>query len=388
MTPRFPHLPSHLPQPPRLSLAGRAAFALFVLALAAGISAPGTAHALSCGLYEKSVCKGEEHQYAVGFAPRAGHGGFGGGACKAMRTPVIFIHGNADSAASWDAPPGKVAGHETPPRSVYAEMKAHGYRDCELFGVNYLTAEERKVDKVAGNYHHPAKYRILRDFIKAVQAHTGHARVDIVAHSLGVTQTLAALHYYKMAGSVRKFINIAGGLRGLHSCQLTGFANPQAPTCGSQHLADANVFGFYPEGFAGMMWVQNRWTGSGTSRSLRQAPRHAPATLFYTISAGNKDEVACSTSGFRSACGQTSKFDDAVNVRAQIDIGAGADAAQVDLDWSDKSPFNRMGGDGSNGVGHFRARDNAGSIIVRMLQTDCAGLACAQDYRYGPKALY
>ena len=58
------------------------------------------------------------------------------------------------------------------------------------------------------------------------------------------------------------------------------------------------------------------------------------------------------------------------------------------MDWTDKSPFNRMGGDASNGVGHFRAKNNAGSIIYRMLQTDCTDLACAQDYRYGPKSLH
>lgn len=93
-------------------------------------------------------------------------------------------------------------------------------------------------------------------------------------------------------------------------------------------------------------------------------------------------------SGNRARCRQTSRFESAPNVRAQIDIGAGTNAGQLDLDWSDKSPFNRMGGDARNGIGHFRAKDNAGSIISRMLQTNCRDLACAQDYSYGPKSLY
>lgn len=368
--------------------ASRCRFLFLALAVAAGALVSPIAQALSCGVHDKSVCKGEDRQFAGGFAPGAGFGGFGGGTCQAQRVPVIFIHGNADGAVSWDAPPGKVAGYPAAPRSVYAEMKARGYRDCELFGVTYLSPEERKLENVGKNFHQPAKYRIIRDFILAVQAYTGKPQVDIVAHSLGVTQTLATLHYYGMHGSVRKFINIAGGLRGLASCQLTGFANPQAPTCGSQHLADGNTFGFYPEGFAGAFWVRNPWTGSGTRKSLRQAPRHAPGTIFYTIGAGTQDEVACSASGFRAGCHLTSKFDAAPNVRAQINIGAGADAAQLDLDWADKSPFNRMGGDASNGIGHFRAKDNAGSLIYRMLQTDCRGMACAKDYHFGPKALY
>lgn len=349
---------------------------------------PTDAKALSCGTYEKGVCHGDANQYGGGFDPKVGYGGFGGGECTATRTPVIFVHGNGDSAASWDAPPGTVAGFDTPPRSVYAEFKAKGYNDCELFGVTYLSDEERKLSKVGKNYHHPGKYKILRDFMRAVQSYTGHTRVDIVAHSLGVTQSLAMLHYYQTGASVRRFVNIAGGLRGLYSCTLTGFASMSAPTCNAQGVFSRDTFGFYPEGFAGALWVRNQWTGSGTERSLRAAPRYRSATVFYTIAAGYRDQVACSASAYRAACNQTSKFDDAPNVRAQLDIGAGANAAQIDLDWSDYSPFNLMGGDSSQGVGHFRARDNAGSILVRMLQTDCAGLACAEDYLYGPKLLY
>lgn len=349
---------------------------------------PGDAHAVTCGTHAKGICGGEANQYAGGFNPKTGFGGFGGGNCTATRTPVVFIHGNGDNATSWDAPPGNVAGFTTPPRSVYAELKEQGYNDCELFGVTYLTEDERKLGNVGKNFHKPAKYRIIRDFIKAVQAYTGKPKVDIVSHSLGVTQSLAAIHYYKLDNSVRKFVNIAGGLRGLYSCYLTGFASTAAPTCASQNLLDHNVFGFFPEGFAGVIWVPNAWTGSGSRHSLRQAPQYHPKITFYSISAGYKDEVACSSSAFWTNCNQTSKFDAAPNLKAQIDVGAGQDASQVDLDWSDYSPFNLMGGDSSNGVGHFRAKDNTGIIIQRMLQTDCTGLDCAKDYGYGPRVLY
>jgi pimeloyl-ACP methyl ester carboxylesterase len=350
--------------------------------------APNSAHAVTCGTYSKGFCSGEANQYAGGFNPGTGFGGFGGGKCKATKTPVIFIHGNGDNATSWDAPPGDVAGFETPPRSVYAEMKARGYNDCELFGVTYLSDDERKLLNVGKNYHQPSKYRIIRDFIKAVKIYTGKSKVDIVSHSLGVTQSLAAINYYKLDTSVRKFVNIAGGLRGLESCYLTGFANPLAPTCDSENLVDNNIFGFFPEGFVGLIWVPNDWTGSGTSRSLRMAPKYRTKTQFYTITAAYKDEVICSTSAFWSNCNQSSKFDAAKNVKAQLNVGAGNDSSQVDLNWSDYSPFNLMGGDSSHGVGHFRSKDNTGSIIQRMLLTDCTGLNCAEDYSYGPKALY
>jgi hypothetical protein len=69
-------------------------------------------------------------------------------------------------------------------RSVYDEFKARGYNDCELFGVTYLSPDERKSPQ--SNYHRPETYRIILAFINAVKANTGQSQVDIVAHSLGV----------------------------------------------------------------------------------------------------------------------------------------------------------------------------------------------------------
>jgi pimeloyl-ACP methyl ester carboxylesterase len=352
------------------------------------LSMPLKAHAVSCGTYEHGTCSGAPIQYAGGFNPHTGFGGFGGGNCTATKTPVIFIHGNGDNASSWDAPPGKVTDFAVPPRSIYAEMKARGYNDCELFGVTYLSDEEHKLKNVSGNYHRPEKYVIIRDFINAVKAYTGKPQVDIVAHSFGVTQTLAAIHVYHLDGSIRRFINIGGALKGLYSCYQTGFNSLTIPTCNSQNLMDGDIFGFFPEGFVGLLWVKNNWTGTGTSRSLRQAPKYHPTILFYTISASGKDELICSSTASLSDCGQLSKFDTAQNVKAQVNVGTGKDAAHIDLDWSNKSVFNLMGGDASNGVGHFRSKDNTGSIIQRMLLTDCAQLDCATEYSYGPKVLY
>jgi pimeloyl-ACP methyl ester carboxylesterase len=356
--------------------------------LTGALAFPSHAHAVACGTYSKGVCSGTAEQYAGGFNPHTGFGGFGGGSCTATRTPVIFIHGNGDNATSWDAPPAAVSGFAAPPRSVYAEMKARGYNDCELFGITYLSDSERKLKNVGKNYHKPEKYRIIRDFINAVKAYTGKSQVDIVAHSLGVSQTLATIHVYHLDNSIRRFVNIGGGLRGLYSCYLTGFSSLAAPTCNAQNLVDENVFGFFPEGFVGLLWVPNNWTGTGTSKSLRQAPKYHPKTLFYTISASGKDELICSSSTSAPDCDLTSRFDQAKNVKAQINVGAGTDAAHVDFDWSDNSPFNLMGGDASHGIGHFRSKDNTGSIIQRMLLTDCEKLDCAADYSYGPKKLY
>jgi len=349
--------------------------------------APGDAHALTCGANNGYVCNGTQTQYAGSFSPGVGYGGFGGGSCTATKTPVIFIHGNGDNAISLDMPPGNVSGYGTPARSVYAELKAQGYNDCELFGVTYLSASEQ--GSAQYNYHSSTKYSILKTFIDKVKAYTGKTQVDIVAHSMGVSMALATLQYNNNWGSVRKFVNIGGGIRGLYSCYYTGYANAYAPTCGSQNIYNSYTFGFFPEGWYYGVWVTNNWTGSGSTKSMRDMPANHSTVSFYTLSAGFKDQVGCATASFWAGCDVTAKFASTTgNVKSQINVGAGSDATQFDYDWADGMPYNQGGGDTSNGVGHFRSKTNTGAIIQRMLLTTCTGLDCAATYTTGPKVTY
>ncbi|MGE5386816.1 MAG: alpha/beta fold hydrolase [Betaproteobacteria bacterium] len=364
-----------------------AAVAALLWLTAGAVVAPRAAHALTCGSFDGWTCKNSPPvQYAGNFNPGTGYGGFGGGTCTATRTPVIFVHGNGDSAIGWAAPPGSVAGYPTAPRSVYDELKARGYNDCELFGVTYLSASEQA--SPAYNFMSPAKSEVLKNFINAVKAYTGKPQVDIVAHSMGTSVALATLKSHNLWGSVRKFVNIGGAVRGLNSCYYTGYANAAAPTCGSQNASNINIFGFFPEGWYYGVWVTNNWTGSGSASAMRDAPKNRPGTEFYTLSAGFKDQVGCATASFWAGCDQAAKFTSTANVKAQINVGAGANAAQADWNWKDGMPSNAGGGDTANGVGHFRARNNTGAIIQRMLLTPCTGLDCAADYPYGPKANY
>jgi Lipase (class 2) len=338
-----------------------------------------SASALECGDFTFPKCSGPDVQYAGGFNPGTGYGGFGGGDCKAVRTPAVFIHGNADRAISWDSPiDGAVKGYRPPIRSVYEEFKYEGYNDCELFGVTYLTAEEQKNPQE--NYHRPSKYEIIKKFIDAVKAYTGSPKVDLVTHSLGVSMSIAALDAYNAWDSVRDFVNIAGGIRGLDSCLYVGPANPLVPTCGSENIFDPYVFGFYP--------YYNEWTGVGTEHSLRRAPSRHPKVKFYTLHAGIHDEIHCSTLKGISDCRKGALFENARNVKAQLDVGAGSTASRIDFDFADWDPtkwvrVNVMGGD-ADGIGHFKARNNTGEIIYTMLNTDCRRLKCKGSYAGGP----
>jgi len=309
---------------------------------------------------------GDAFQFAGGFnPPNASYGGFGGGSCTAVKTPIVFFHGNGDEAKNWDYP------SSTGVASVYDTFKAAGYNDCELFGLTWLSSAERGAP--AGNYHKPAKAAMIRDFINAVKSYTGKSQVDVIAHSMGATVAIHGVDYGSLWGSVRKFISISGALRGLSSCWWMGYANPAAPTCGSQNIFDSNIFGFFPNLYP----AYNPRMGDG---GFRDKPS-GKTTQFYSLRAGYNDQIACSTVSYYTGCGDTSKFDAYTNVKAQLNVGRGSTAAQYDYDFSDWTIYNTGGGD-SDGVGHFRSKNNTGAIQVNMITGTCAGTGCCAGYGY------
>ena len=244
---------------------------------------------------------------------------------------------------------------------MYDELKNRGYNDCGLFGITFLSNHEQEHPE--GNYHRPEKYTVIIDFINAVKAYTGSERVDLVTHSLGVSMSLAALKVNDAWGSVRRFINIAGGIRGLDACLYTGPANPFVPTCGSENILDPNIFGLYP--------ANNDWTGSGSEFSMREMPKRHPNVVFYTIYAGVNDEIHCTAASGFPNCARGPIFETGPNVKSQLNIGDGS-----------TTRIHSQGGD-SDGVGHFKARNNTSVIIYTMLNTECRGLNCKGNYR-GP----
>ena len=310
--------------------------------------------------------QGGSFQFGGGFNPgNAPYGGFGGGSCSAVKTPIVFLHGNGDEAKNWDYP------SSTGVRSVYDEFKNAGYTDCELFGITWLSSSERSAPQ--NNYHKPAKAAMVRDFINAVKSYTGKSQVDVIGHSMGMTVGIHGIDYGSLWGSVRKFIGISGGVRGLASCWWMGYANPWATTCGSQNVFDSNIFGFFPH-------ISPAWNPKMGDGGYRDKPS-GKTTQFYTIRAGYHDQIACSTASYYTGCGDTAKLDSYTNVKAQLMVGRGSTAAQYDYDFSDWTIFNTGGGD-SDGVGHFRARNNTGVIQRNMITGSCTGTGCCSGYGY------
>ncbi|HWW62667.1 MAG TPA: alpha/beta fold hydrolase [Thermoanaerobaculia bacterium] len=149
--------------------------------------------------------------------------------------PVIFIHGNGDSAIGW--------------RSSIEYLKSKDYTSAEIYATTWGPANGALVSH---QYHSKESLTRIRAFIQAVKAYTGAAKVDVVAHSMGVTLARKAIKggsaYDAAAGgtyalgaalttSIDAFVGIAGANRGLTACYFSGAST--APTC-----SDRN--GFYP----------------------------------------------------------------------------------------------------------------------------------------------
>jgi hypothetical protein len=158
-----------------------------------------------------------------------------------VNQPVIFIHGNSDSALGTVAP-------YTGWTSSISYFKSQGYTSAELYATTWGPADP---SQAAFQYHSKDNMTRLRAFIQAVKAYTGATKVDIVCHSMGVTLARKAIKggtaYDSAAGgtynlgasltsSVDAFVGISGANRGLTACYLSG---PTTPTC-------SDVNGFYP----------------------------------------------------------------------------------------------------------------------------------------------
>jgi pimeloyl-ACP methyl ester carboxylesterase len=171
-------------------------------------------------------------------------GGWGGGSCPRAqrgRTPVIFVHGNGGHAGHWslDVPDGQFV-------NVRQHSLAAGYCARQLWAMSY---------DGAGSYstYNDVNVPDVYLFIKAVRRYLGVRKVDVVAHSLGVTVfRKAAFVHPGLYKHVRRFVAIAGATEGTTTCRGTAeqgllhVCDEVAP--GSEWLAELNSIGHTPRG--------------------------------------------------------------------------------------------------------------------------------------------
>jgi pimeloyl-ACP methyl ester carboxylesterase len=142
--------------------------------------------------------------------------GFGSDIGRVEHVPVIFLHGNNDTPfATACNPLGRI--------QAFAQFFLdHGYRPSELWGLGY---QGDQCDLLQDNTHRSdishttaAAVPILRQFVRAVLDVTGARRVDIIAHSLGVTVAREWMLQDNAYRKVRAFVAIDGPNHGIIDC--------------------------------------------------------------------------------------------------------------------------------------------------------------------------
>lgn len=212
-----------------------------------------------------------------GYNFNYGDNSFGGKANSSdsvVNQPVIFIHGNSDSALGQSS-------IFTGWNSSIDYFKSQGYKTSELYAMTWGDANPALS---AYQYHSKPNLQKIRAFIQAVKAYTGATKVDIVTHSMGVTLTRKAIlggsgndaanggSYNlgaSLTSSVDTFVGIAGANWGLVSCYQTGGSTP---TCAATN-------GLYPGYASG----SPPWGLSNILYNVNYSGSHYEGNFVYTI---------------------------------------------------------------------------------------------------------
>ncbi len=164
---------------------------------------------------------------------------------------VVLVHGNTGAPDDWD--------------STYDELLRQGWLPNQIFRPNWGSKTCPGCNNHSGSEETP-----VRNAINSALANSCTGRIDVIAHSMGVT--LAAQQIIKLgqANNVNSFVGIAGAYRGLLTCGVYPFNVPSS-TCGSQGLSVSSPFLDWLDGrkianrvYSMKSWVDQIVCGSGT----------------------------------------------------------------------------------------------------------------------------
>lgn len=144
-------------------------------------------------------------------------GGFGGETKGKVLVfnPVIFVHGNSVDHTYWE-----VAADSSVRVDLRRRLRSAGYSDQEIWALSYNGATCGSGSLGACATDNDRNVSDLYAFMNAVFAYTGTAKVDIVAHSLGVTLVRKTVFVHpELLERVEDFVGIAGGNHGTTACR-------------------------------------------------------------------------------------------------------------------------------------------------------------------------
>ena len=229
------------------------------------------------------------HAFAQGNVPA--FGGKGSPGEKVTKEPVIFIHGNSDSAAGW--------------KNSIEHFSKQGYKPSEMYAMTWGPSDPMK----AGQQHHSREYtEEVRAFIQAVKEYTGAEKVDVIGHSMDVTLARKAIQggdgfdpyegrKYSlgkaMTDSVDTFVGIAGANRGLTSALFTGNLVPTTNRVSGLHpasafLEDLNAVSHDEGSHVYSMWSHvDELVGVGMARATSPIPGQDGQKVYGTFPFGH-----------------------------------------------------------------------------------------------------
>ena len=142
--------------------------------------------------------------------------GFGSDIGRVEHVPVIFLHGNNDTPFTTSCNPfGRI--------QAFAQFFLdNGYSPRELWGLGYqgdqCDLQQDNTFRSGISHTTAAAVPLLRQFVQAVLDFTGAKRIDIVAHSLGVTVAREWMLQDNAFRKVRALVAIDGPNHGIIDC--------------------------------------------------------------------------------------------------------------------------------------------------------------------------
>uniref|UniRef100_A0A914CDX3 Lipase n=2 Tax=Acrobeloides nanus TaxID=290746 RepID=A0A914CDX3_9BILA len=175
------------------------------------------------------------------LGPTGSYGGRAQHSVTIKNDPIVFIHGNSDGAL---AIPGNFSSGWT---DTIEYFLSKGYTSAELYATTW---GDRNPLNALGRTHSCETLTYLKQFTEAVLKYTGHSKVDVISHSMGVTVArkvvIGGMFFDEndticnlgptLTHKIDTFIGLAGANLGMCECQ--GLSNAD-PTCNKRN-------GFWP----------------------------------------------------------------------------------------------------------------------------------------------